>query len=97
MARGAVKTQTEHHCRYQCGHKPFAGEGEALSGLTKLYAYGKRAPSAKDFPDRWLYEMSLDLQKTPDEIRVMNIRDRNWLLLVKTARVKANSQVKQDF
>jgi hypothetical protein len=62
-----------------------------------LYAYGKRAPSAKDFPDRWLYEMALDLQKTPEEIRKMNVRDRNWLRVVRSARILGSKQAAQNF
>jgi len=57
-----------------------------------LYAYGAEAPSAKDIPERWLYEMALELNKLPDEIRSMNIVDRNKLRLVKRAQMLAMKQ-----
>lgn len=61
-----------------------------------LYAYGGRAPSARDIPDRWLYEMSLDTGWTPDQIRAMNPRDRNKLSLVKDARILGVRQRNQE-
>lgn len=41
--------------------------------------------------------MSLDTGWTPDQIRSMNIRDRNKLNLVKDARILGEKQRRQDF
>jgi hypothetical protein len=57
-----------------------------------LYAYGAEAPSAKDIPERWIYEMALEFHKLPDEIRSMNIVDRNKLRLVRRAQMLAMKQ-----
>lgn len=57
-----------------------------------LYAYGGRAPSARDIPDRWVYELALDTGWTPDQIRAMNTRDRNKVILVRDARILGAKQ-----
>lgn len=62
-----------------------------------FYAYGGKAPSGKDIPGRWLYEMCLDYGWLPDQVRALNPVDREKLKLVRNARYLAQRQRKQDF
>ena len=58
-----------------------------------FYAHGGRAPSAKASNDMAFYELCIDTGYTPDEIRRMNIRDRNHLLLVNQGRKYGKRQI----
>lgn len=56
-------------------------------------SHGGKAPSAKCSNDLALYELCLDLSMAPDDIRKMNTRDRNHLVLVSQARKVAKRQI----
>jgi len=60
------------------------------------YAHGDRAPSAKRPHHLEFYELCLDLRVTPEQLRAMHVRDRNWLFVVNKARKKGKLQIAMD-